>query len=544
MDTTSYTGLPNKLCQGLTSVKATLTTGHMLEKSETTHIDSRDKFNHHMARSVLGIQAPLKLQTELQIASKMGRLPCLPSSRLMLDVLRGTNEDISFDDILNNPREFGELQVDPHLAMDRHDHRPPRSKTARSGADDSASIDDGVSTCSNISDLTSIYDDSEVGFPTSNDTILSTDVLDEKLDIAIEGLRNKDLRTRENSLRTLQTLFSQKYVSELVINRSESLTDQLILCLRKGNESEGNLAAIVTSLFFIQLGEPNDELFLQFRDIILPILRDESKSSSIRKNYAQAIGIICFIACEDISSTVELMKTLETIFSRSYLLPDRTTPIINHDLQELHTSALSSWCLLMSTMPNNLAHELIRTYAPEKIPGLIESNDGDLRNQAGETIAVLYEIARDINSIFAEPPESLLITLEKKANESAKYRGKKEKRLQRATFREIYNSFEEGTSPEFDIKFGRETLEITSWTTRLYYNIFSSLLATGMNIHLKENGFLRSVFNLDDLEIEDTHQSKTNRFERQLANRAAFKVRTQALKKTRANKVTRIQNED
>jgi hypothetical protein len=32
--------------------------------------------------------------------------------------------------------------------------------------------------------------------------------------------------------------------------------------------------------------------------------------------------------------------------------------------------------------------------------------------------------------------------LEKKANESAKYRGKKEKRLQRATFREIYNSFE------------------------------------------------------------------------------------------------------
>ena len=34
-----------------------------------------------------------------------------------------------------------------------------------------------------------------------------------------------------------------------------------------------------------------------------------------------------------------------------------------------------------------------------KIPGLIESNDADLRNQAGETIAVLYEIAREINSV-------------------------------------------------------------------------------------------------------------------------------------------------
>jgi len=39
------------------------------------------------------------------------------------------------------------------------------------------------------------------------------------------------------------------------------------------------------------------------------------------------------------------------------------------------------------------------SYAPEKIPSLIESNDADLRNQAGETIAVLYEVAREINSV-------------------------------------------------------------------------------------------------------------------------------------------------
>ncbi|UJR08802.1 hypothetical protein I4U23_013057 [Adineta vaga] len=422
--------------------------------------------------------------------------------------------------------------------------RPPRNKTAKSGIDDSASIDDGVSTCSNISDLTSIYDDSEAGFPLTNDSILTSDSLDEKLDTSIENLRNKDLRTRENSLRTLQTLLSQKYVAELVSNRIENLIDQLITCLRKGNESEGKLAAIVTSLVFIQLGEADDEFFQKFRDALMPTLRDETKCLSVRKSYTQTIGIICFISCEDISSTFELMKILETIFSHSYLSEDRTSPIINHDLQELHTAALSSWCLLASSLPNNLAHDLIRIYAPEKIPGLLESNDGDLRNQAGETIAVLYEIARDINSIFAEPPESLLITLEKKANESAKYRGKKEKRLQRATFREIYNSFEEGTSPDFDIKFGRETLEITSWTSRFYYNIFSSLLATGMNVHLKENGFLRSIFNLDEPEIEDIHQSKVNRHERHTANKAAFKIRTQALKKIRANKVIRIQDED
>jgi hypothetical protein len=51
-------------------------------------------------------------------------------------------------------------------------------------------------------------------------------------------------------------------------------------------------------------------------------------------------------------------------------------------------------------------------------------------------------IACCYTQVFAEPSESLLSSLEKKANESAKYKGKKEKRLQRATFREIHNSFQ------------------------------------------------------------------------------------------------------
>ena len=58
----------------------------------------------------------------------------------------------------------------------------------------------------------------------------------------------------------------------------------MITCLRKGNESEGKLAAIISSLFIIQIGESDDELFLKFHDAMMPILRDESKSLLIRKN--------------------------------------------------------------------------------------------------------------------------------------------------------------------------------------------------------------------------------------------------------------------
>jgi hypothetical protein len=54
------------------------------------------------------------------------------------------------------------------------------------------------------------------------------------------------------------------------------------------------------------------------------------------------------------------MKALETIFSKSCLLKDGTVPIVTRDLQELHTAALSSWCFLLSTLPNNYAHDMIR----------------------------------------------------------------------------------------------------------------------------------------------------------------------------------------
>jgi len=35
-----------------------------------------------------------------------------------------------------------------------------------------------------------------------------------------------------------------------------------------------------------------------------------------------------------------------------------------------------------------------------------------------------------------------------------------------------------------------------------------------MNVQLKENGLLRSVFNLDEVEVEDGKKAKGNRFER------------------------------
>jgi hypothetical protein len=49
-----------------------------------------------------GMYAPFKFNMEKQFAVKANRLPCLKSSNMMLSVLRGTDETIEVEDILNS----------------------------------------------------------------------------------------------------------------------------------------------------------------------------------------------------------------------------------------------------------------------------------------------------------------------------------------------------------------------------------------------------------------------------------------------------------
>ena len=59
---------------------------------------------------------PLKLQMEFE-AAQAQRPPFLPSSNLSLDILRGNDETIGFEDILNDPSQ-SELMGEPHLMVE------------------------------------------------------------------------------------------------------------------------------------------------------------------------------------------------------------------------------------------------------------------------------------------------------------------------------------------------------------------------------------------------------------------------------------------
>lgn len=79
-----------------------------------------------MMGNVYGAYAPMRRRMDLQTVARAQRLPGLPSSRLGLEVLLNTLEDIDFDEVLTDARHTAE-PVDLHLAMEQRLGMTPQS---------------------------------------------------------------------------------------------------------------------------------------------------------------------------------------------------------------------------------------------------------------------------------------------------------------------------------------------------------------------------------------------------------------------------------
>lgn len=75
--------------------------------------------------------------------------------------------------------------------------------------------------------------------------------------------------------------------------------------------------------------------------------------------------------------------------------------------------------------------------------GLLESTHLDVRTTAGEAIALVLECGRSHDDEFLEESLSDMIDLTKKlATDSSKYRAKRDRKSQRATFRDVVRYIE------------------------------------------------------------------------------------------------------
>lgn len=273
-----------------------------------------------------------------------------------------------------------------------------------------------------------------------------------------------------------------------------------------------------------------------------------------------SLGLLNFLGNDDLGAVLDLMKNFESIFSGSYLKVrftvhpfkklfyitflftptqgDNSASSAGADAAGLHSAALSSWGLLLTLLPSSDVANMIEKPgsfpAIKNLLGLLHSAHLDVRVNAGELFALLYEQGRANDDDFLDDYLPELIDVTKKlATDSHKFRAKRDRKTQRATFRDVLHYIEEDTSPEINVRFGRESVCLDSWALHHQYTSFCNVMGPGINNHLADNEFVRDVMQLGARLTEMEGLQKLTKAEKRFYNAESFKARTKARSKNR-----------
>ncbi|XP_038266531.1 interferon-related developmental regulator 1 isoform X1 [Dermochelys coriacea] len=399
-------------------------------------------------------------------------------------------------------------------------------------SDEDASIET-MSHCSGFSDPASLTEEG----PEVDEEATQED-FEYKLKGFIDLTLDKSAKTRQAALEGLKNALTSKILYEFILERRMTLTDSIERCIKKGKSDEQSAAARLACLLCVQLGSgiESEEILKTLGPVLKKIICDGTASIQARQACATCLGVCCFIVTDDITELYSTMECLENIFTKFYQRERDANGISSTHNTVLYVSALLAWTLLLTICPVSEVKKKLEMHL-HKLPNLLSCDDVNMRIAAGETLALLFELARETEAdFFYEDMELLTQKLKDLATDGNKHRAKVDKRKQRSVFRDVLRAVEERDFPTETVKFGPERMYIDCWVKKQTYDTFKELLGSGMQYHLQSNEFLRNVFELGPPVMLDAATLKTmkiSRFERHLYNSAAFKARTKARSKCR-----------
>lgn len=319
---------------------------------------------------------------------------------------------------------------------------------------------------------------------------------EEKLMQAIENASEKSQQTRTQALQVMNEIFMHHSMYDFIEERHVTIVDIIEKSLKRGKGQEQALAAKMAALLLIQL-QGDEDIVKTLAPLLQHTALDKSATSDARAKCCLSLALLHFLGGDDVGDLILLCQMYEGIFSGSYLKGDNTPSTANADAGTLHAAALGAWALLLTLIPSGDIVSLIETKqilgAFKNLMGMLQSQHLDVRMAAGEVIALLLESGRGHDEDFLEEYIPELIEMTKLlATDSQKFRAKRERKQQRATFRDVLHYVEEEISPEIAIQVGngvtKEQLILDSWSVSHQYNQICNALGSGMNIHLLENG--------------------------------------------------------
>ncbi|XP_022708748.1 interferon-related developmental regulator 1-like isoform X1 [Varroa jacobsoni] len=427
--------------------------------------------------------------------------------------------------------------------------RRRRNKGGGGGSQYESSDEDSLETCSVFSgesragnNRASQQNTDEDG---SNSGAEEVDHFEDKLKEAIDGASTVKTGPRRTTyLQVLRQALADRFCPEFLATRPCTMVDIVEKSVKKGRPDEQAAACALACILVLQYGPEPDSVHIYdtLNKTLGHMVTNAGLPYATRQQCANALAITAYIADTNPLNIREIMDELRSVFSGAYLKGDGMPPTITPEQSALYQTALQSWALLLTALPADLAYNhLNRHLAP--ICGVLESNDVDLCIAAGETIALMFEIGRGQKHMFKpEDPRFHLQNLRAKLNElktgSQKSHTKKDRKIQKSSFRDIERGITDEEGPDFTVHFGVEALHIRTWVDKRTYDALIGVLGRGMNHHLQTNDCLRSLFSLGAPLVPGSKESeglfdKASKFKRHMANVAMDRHRTQKLAKHR-----------
>ncbi|XP_020211886.1 interferon-related developmental regulator 1 [Cajanus cajan] len=422
-----------------------------------------------------------------------------------------------------------------------------RKSAAMFDSDDDSSV---TSSSTARSDLMSVSGGEDVQF-----------VQDSLLDQALDALDEKRGSTREKALSSIIDAFNTNMQYQFVEKKFATLLHQCLASIKKGSKKasakEIALASHAIGCLALTVG-CGDNAREIFEESIRPL--DESLTSRIDVSKApsllECLAIITFVGGNDQEETERSMDIMWRVINpklgSNVVAVKPSAPLI--------ATVVSAWSFLLSTVSNLKLNSKNWQSSISYLSSLLDKEDRSVRIAAGEALALIFEIgvidkfsavsdsASDATQKESKPLESYIFLQGLKGKvinqckdlsveAGGKGSAKKDLNSQKNLFRDIFEFFEYGYSPEISMKIGGDSLQASSWSKMIQLNFIKHFLGGGFVKHMQENEFLHDVFGFSPKrKFLNNNENRMSGGEKRMfksPNSVLNKARTQLLNKQR-----------
>jgi len=329
---------------------------------------------------------------------------------------------------------------------------------------------------------------------------------------AVDELQAKRPNIREAALDRLVKLLrtGDEGLSENLDRYIETLLENLSRLARSPKSlAEGRLTCTlisVISLYILELKNYDDEDFVQkFYQQLRQIVLGNKFENELREPALSTLAFISYVCCNE--PDVSLWGFVENILcGESEALPD--TP-------SLRAQAARSWLLLSTVMSNARKLERSRERVFSALKDLLDNTNTDAKVTAGEAFAILWEVAKvtDMDNVelnHVDPGELLcdnpvyvsevVSLLQQVARESSKSISKKDRKEQRAAFRDVVGWIIDSDLLDKTVQMQGCFIQVNNFTTAMIVEEVRNVL--GESFHSSVRNF-RSVQEMLGVEFDE-----------------------------------------